>query len=854
MAAEPLVAITLLLLILPFSSPSFSPIFLSCGSSSNVNFTSDTPPRTFTPDGEFLLSSSNSKTDSFSASAVSPLYTTARLFTSPSSYSFEVDPNAFYILRLHFFPFNSTSKAQFTVSAMKRYLLLSSFSPFPSKSDIKEFFLWIDTSTLLLTFSPAPNNLAFINALELILSPPNLINASRPIYITTSGISQDDNFSPQATETLYRVNIGGQLITPANDTLWRTWETDDYRYLFDKSFSVESSTTGRIEYPTAAGLTRSIAPEMVYSTARTLNNSTGMANSLFNLTWSFDVPPGFQYLVRMHFCNCWFPNPSNFYFQVYIGDSFARKNLEPGSMTNWRTMIPFYYDFIADAPVSGPLNVSIEPAANSEPPNALLNGLEIMKLSNSHLSLAGEFGLSDSDRRSHAGKHLFSILLLSIIGGIVTLAVLLFALLLCLRRRGSWRRRRRRRRRRQQLQNQAEEQKDIKHTTSWSHYNHGVVSARSESTTHQTQNSSASPRFNLGLQICFAEVMFATNNFDEKQLIGAGGFGKVYRGVLYDGTEVAVKRAVPGSRQGYPEFRTEIVFLSRIRHRHLVSLIGYCEENSEMILVYEYLEKGTLRSYLYDSDLPCLSWKQRLEICICAARGLHYLHTGYSQSIIHRDLKSTNILLGENFIAKLSDFGLSLLGPSFGETHVSTIVKGTFGYIDPEYFKIMKLTEKSDIYSFGVVLFEVLCARPPIVDHVNLAELALHWLKKGQLEKIVDQRLAGKMNENSLRKFGETAANCLAEYGRDRPSIGDVLWNLEYALQLQVTQLSREPFEDSGIVNESQIAVAESVRRDPSDEAENVGEEEVVTASSSPKESEISTSMVFSQLVTGEGR
>ncbi|KAG1362385.1 putative receptor-like protein kinase [Cocos nucifera] len=322
-----------------------------------------------------------------------------------------------------------------------------------------------------------------------------------------------------------------------------------------------------------------------------------------------------------------------------------------------------------------------------------------------------------------------------------------------------------------------------------------------------------SPNFKMGLHINFVEIELATNDFDERFVIGTGGFGKVYRGVLSDGTIVAVKRGMQGSKQGYPEFQREIFLLSRIRHRHLVSLIGYCAERSEMILVYEYMEKGPLGKYLYGSNLPCFSWKQRLQICIGAARGLNYLHAGYSHNIIHRDIKSTNILLGENYLFKVSDFGLSRLGPSHGESHVTTGVKGTFGYLNPEYFKNLKLTDKSDVYSFGMVLLEVLCARP-VIDlalsgqRVNLAEWAL------QLEKIIDPRLVGKINVNSLRKFSETAEKCLAERGVDRPTMAEVLRNLEDALQLQETELMREPYEDSGN-EESQIPVA-GVGRTPS--------------------------------------
>ncbi|KAM0950159.1 putative protein kinase RLK-Pelle-CrRLK1L-1 family [Dioscorea sansibarensis] len=314
----------------------------------------------------------------------------------------------------------------------------------------------------------------------------------------------------------------------------------------------------------------------------------------------------------------------------------------------------------------------------------------------------------------------------------------------------------------------------------------------------------------LELFIPLSNIMLATNDFDEALVIGHGGFGKVYKGVLPDSTMVAVKRAIGRgrSRQGYPEFVNEINLLSKIRHRHLVSIIGYCDEMGEMIPVYEFMEKGTLKNYLYGSpDLPCLSWQQRLQVCIGAASGLHYLHNAHSPVIIHRDVKSTSILLGQDFVAKISDFGISKLGPLLGEdTYVSTGVKGSFGYFDPEYFRMLRLTTKSDVYSFGVVLFEVLSARPVIDprfkdDELNLADWALDCLKKGELEKIIDGRIAGEINPNSLEKFAETAERCLAAYSDDRPTIGDVLWNLEYALQLQATELRREPWEDSGTVD-----------------------------------------------------
>ncbi|KAL0372559.1 UNVERIFIED_CONTAM: Proline-rich receptor-like protein kinase PERK9 [Sesamum calycinum] len=267
---------------------------------------------------------------------------------------------------------------------------------------------------------------------------------------------------------------------------------------------------------------------------------------------------------------------------------------------------------------------------------------------------------------------------------------------------------------------------------------------------------------------CFTyeELVEATNGFSSQNLLGEGGFGYVYKGILADGRDVAVKQLKIGGGQGEREFRSEVEIISRIHHRHLVSLVGYCIYESRRLLVYDYVPNNNLYFHLHAEDRPLLDWATRIKIAVGAARGIAYLHEDCHPRIIHRDIKSSNILLDNNFEARVSDFGLAKLAMDVN-THVTTRVIGTFGYMAPEYASSGKLTEKSDIFSYGVVLLELITGRKPVDSSQPQGEESLvewarpllkHALKRQQFEGLADPRLQGQYADADMFRMVEAAA------------------------------------------------------------------------------------------------
>lgn len=286
----------------------------------------------------------------------------------------------------------------------------------------------------------------------------------------------------------------------------------------------------------------------------------------------------------------------------------------------------------------------------------------------------------------------------------------------------------------------------------------------------------------------FREMAVATDNFNRSTQVGQGGYGKVYKGNLYDNTVVAVKRAEEGSLQGQKEFLTEIKMLSRLHHRNLVSLVGYCDEEGEQMLVYEFMPNGTLRDWLSGKTKEYLNFSMRLRIALGSAKGILYLHTEAHPPVFHRDIKASNILLDSKLTAKVADFGLSRLAPVLDDEgtvphHVSTIVKGTPGYLDPEYFLTHKLTDKSDVYSLGVVFLELLTGMQPISHGKNIVREVNMAHRAGMMFSIIDSRM-GSYPSECVERFVALALLCCYDNPEKRPSMLDVVRELESILKM----------------------------------------------------------------------
>ncbi|XP_022938264.1 proline-rich receptor-like protein kinase PERK1 [Cucurbita moschata] len=285
----------------------------------------------------------------------------------------------------------------------------------------------------------------------------------------------------------------------------------------------------------------------------------------------------------------------------------------------------------------------------------------------------------------------------------------------------------------------------------------------------------------------YEELSMATDGFSDANLLGQGGFGYVHRGVLPNGKEVAVKQLKVGSGQGEREFQAEVDIISRVHHKHLVSLVGYCITGSQRLLVYEFVPNNTLEFHLHGKGRPTMDWQTRLRIALGSAKGLAYLHEDCHPKIIHRDIKAANILLDFKFEAMVADFGLAKFSSDVN-THVSTRVMGTFGYLAPEYASSGKLTEKSDVFSFGVMLLELITGRRPVdTSNTFMEDSLVDWarpllnraLEDGNFDALIDPSIQNNYNHTEMARMIECAAACVRHSARRRPRMSQVVRTLE---------------------------------------------------------------------------
>ncbi|XVE78537.1 hypothetical protein DITRI_Ditri13aG0153200 [Diplodiscus trichospermus] len=765
----------------------------------NITLNCGAPYNSFGLDGRFWATDkSSSSSTSFEADGGGSLgtggvpYTTARISSSEFNYTFRVTPGLKFI-RLYFNAVSykkfDPSKALFSVKAGS-FTLLKNFSAFLVSESLrfryfpKEFCLNVEENEALnLIFTPSPSasndSYAFINGIEIVSMPPNLYYSPPESLEGVPFVGQSYGFylsTYTALEMVYRLNVGGQSISPMKDTgMFREW-SDDIGYMTTTSYFTVN-TTVPVTYTKTP---RYAAPEEIYRTARTMGPNRTY-NEKHNLTWRLPVDSDFKYMVRLHFCEIQdlIDAPGKRQFEIFINSELAEPVADVIMWTD-HSKVPYYKDYVLLISKKGRENkqnitIDLHPR-DAFYYDVILNGIEVFKVNNTDGNLAGpnpELLVppppppQSSNSAGGKSKMKRRVLIAAGIRCAVSLLTLLSLLAFMVVRRH-------------------------KKKQNW-----GINPEKEKSTKSSFLPDERCYHFSLD------EIKAATNNFADELIIGKGGFGNVYKGFLDEGeTIVAIKRLNPESQQGVTEFLNEIEMLSQLRHVHLVSLIGYCYENREMILVYDYMRNGTLSDHLYGNSYDPLTWNQRLQICMGAAMGLNYLHREVKHTVIHRDVKTSNILLDDKFTAKVSDFGLSKTDPKIDM--LTTGVKGTWGYLDPEYARGHALTEKSDVYSFGVVLFEVLCARKAMDKKLPEGQVSLaHWARKciadGTLYQVIDPYLIGTIAPECFKVFVEIAESCTVELGINRPSMNDVMEKLGFAIELQeAADIEKEKIHNTG--------------------------------------------------------
>ncbi|XP_051130821.1 putative receptor-like protein kinase At5g39000 isoform X2 [Andrographis paniculata] len=728
------------------------------------------------------LKGNSYRTSARSVQPIDPVpYSSARISTSQFSYNFRLNSGQKYV-RLHFNPtpykfssgiFNKLVDC-FSVEAGP-FTLLSNFS---ASITARSLGLNVVTKEFCVNVK---ENIPF----SLVFTPAMAENPSKEFYAFINGIEIIS--VPSGLSYCHDEDVGVEVVGQKS------------------VIYVDSSTA--LEMAHRVNVKRDFASSMVD------DDSFGMfrmwpSNKVSYRTWNVSVDVGFRYMIRLHFDQLALKMAENGTkdFMILINGMIAVTNADLVQEREGKGVL-WYKNcmvMVNGNKLEGRRAILISLHSRDEAVDGIggpLEGFEIFKLSNHDNSLASPNPLPlTADSIPITSRNLLATLgpMNSILAVVVVLTCLV------------------------------------------SIFVHKVQQSRGVSLPEE-EDKPLTRSERLCLRFSLAVMKTATDNFFDGFVIGKGGFGKVYKGNIDNGKlAVAIKRLKSSSKQGKQEFQTEIELLSELRHVNVVSLVGYCSEDREMILVYEYIPCGSLADHLYKlarkNIATSLSWKQRLEICIGAGRGLDYLHTGHG--IIHRDIKSSNILLDEKFVPKVSDFGLAKIRT--GQSNGSTNFKGTFGYFDPDYFRTRRLTMKSDTYSFGVMLLEVLCGRPALQPSAEVEERSLTmWardkIEKGDIDQIIDPNLRDEISSASLKAFLRIVERCLQDEPKKRPAIAHVVINLEFALELHENANSSEPNKVAVVAD-----VLPIVKSSSSNEIENISvfPEEVNERPSLPEELE----------------
>ncbi|KAJ1409376.1 Serine-threonine/tyrosine-protein kinase, catalytic domain [Sesbania bispinosa] len=741
---------------LPAWSVDSESLILGCGLGEGGG--KDADGRQWSPDNKYL-SGGNSITSKASFQDPSLLseipYMTARVFTSEATYKFPVQSDKRYWLRLHFYPsvygsFNP-SDSYFSVKA-NGVTLLANFSASITCQALSQAYLDreyslapLNSDTLTVTFKPSDKHngaFAFVNGIQLIQMPELFDSASMVGYA-----DQTVDAKSLHLQTMFRLNVGGQYISPVHDSgLNRMWY-DDTPYLFGAATGVTTQADKKVKI-NYESMPQYIAPPDVYSTSRSMGTNKDV-NMGYNLTWIFQVDPNSMYLTRLHFCDFYFSKVNEIVFNIYVNNQTAEAQADVIGWTGGKA-VPTYKDYVVyvqDGPGDEQLWLALHPAPDTKPEyyDAILNGVEIFKLNDTDLSGPNPqpsdmlVEHEEKERTFQDNKHQKRTFVIGGAAGGAAGFALVAAICVVVH------------------QKKRRSPGSYSNTSSWLPLYGNSNTTGTKSTGSGKSVGSANLAMAQGLCRYFSlqEMKQATKNFDEANVIGVGGFGKVYKGVVDNGFKVAIKRSNPQSEQGVNEFQTEIEMLSKLRHKHLVSLIGFCEEDDEMCLVYDYMALGTLREHLYKGNKPLdtLSWKQR-----------------------------------------------PALNPNLPK------------------------------------------------EQVSLADWALLCKRKGTLEDIIDPNLKGKINPESLKKFADAAEKCLSDHGLDRPSMNDLLWNLEFALNLQenpdgsshAPRVEESEFEEVSLQDNDMAAHYRNLK---------IGSENEISQDSSEN-----SAPIFSQMVNPKGR